>query len=175
MRGFHYGVAVAALATAGLCIADLKTDYDHNADFGRYHTYSWIQPAKANDSLWSGRITSDVDSALSAKGWQKVPSGGDASVSAFGSTRNQKTLQTYYDGMGGGWGWRGFGDGMATTTVENTPEGTLVVDIFDSNTKKLIWRGVDTKSLSGNPEKNIDKLAKAVEDMFKKFPPASKG
>jgi Domain of unknown function (DUF4136) len=78
--------------------------------------------------------------------------------------------------MGGGWFWRGFGgDGMATTTVENTPVGTLVVDIFDGSTKKLIWRGVDSKSLSGDPEKNIDKLSKAVEDMFKKFPPPSKG
>ena len=45
-------------------------------------------------------------------------------------------------GFGGGWFWRGFGDGMAVTDVENIPIGTLVVDIFDSPTKKLIWRGV---------------------------------
>lgn len=35
-------------------------------------------------------------------------------------------------GMGGGWGWRrGWGGGMgdSTTTVENTPVGTLVVDV----------------------------------------------
>ena len=95
------------------------------------------------------------------------PSGGDASVAAFGSTHHQQTLQTFYDGFGG--------VGMATTTVENTPEGTLVVDIFDSSTKKLIWRGIDTKTLSDKTEKNIENLNKAVQDMFKHFPPQSNG
>ena len=87
-------------------------------------------------------------------------------------------METYYDGLGGGWGWRGWGAGgmgMSWTTQENTPEGTLVVDIFDGRTKHLIWRGEDTASLSGKPDKNIDKLAKRVDDMFKKFPPAAKG
>jgi hypothetical protein len=67
--------------------------------------------------------------------------------------------------------WRGFGDGMATTTVENTPVGTLMVDIFDGQTKKLVWRGSSSETITDNPEKNEKKLAKAVEDMFKKFPP----
>ena len=100
-----------------------------------------------------------------------VPSGGDASVSAFGATKNKQTLDTFYDGFGGGWRWRGFGDmGMSTTTVENTPEGTLVVDIFDSQSKKLIWRGKATEALSTKPEKNAEKLDKTVADLFKKFP-----
>ena len=64
---------------------------------------------------------------------------GDIAVAAFGTTREQPTLQTFYEGLGGGWFWRGFGDtGVATTTVENTPVGTLVVDMFDGGTKKLI-------------------------------------
>lgn len=168
-------VAASLFLAAGLCIADLQTDYDHSTDFGKYHTYSWITNTKASNDLWADRITQDVDNALMGKGWQKVPSGGDAAVSAFGSTKSEQTLQTYYDGMGGGWFWRGFGGGTATTTVENTPMGTLVVDIFDGSTKKLIWRGVDSKTLSDQPEKNVEKLSKAVADMFKKFPPTSKG
>jgi hypothetical protein len=131
---------------------------------------------QTESSLWSDRIKGDIDSALSAKGWHMIPSGGDASISAFGTTKNQQTLQTFYDGFGGGWFWRGFGGmGMATTTVENTPVGTLVVDIFDTPSKKLIFRGVDTKTLSGDPEKNIEKLSKVIQDMFKKFPPPEKG
>jgi len=161
------------LLFAGLCIADLHTDYDHNVDFGRYHTYSWIT-AKTSNSVWTDHMRNDIDHALTEKGWHKVPSRGDAAVSAFGSTTNEQTLQTYYDGLGGGWFWRGFGDGTANTTAENTPMGTLVVDIFDGTSKKLIWRGVDTKSLSDDPEKNTDKLSKAVTDIFQKFPPASK-
>jgi hypothetical protein len=35
----------------------------------------------------------------------------------------------------------------------------------------LIWRGSSSETLSEKPEKNEKKLEKAVEDMFKKFPP----
>ena len=49
--------------------------------------------------------------------------------------------------------------------------GTLVVDIFDAPTKKLIWRGMATDVLSDKLEKNIKKLQKTVEEMFEHFPP----
>jgi hypothetical protein len=165
-----------SLLTVALMVlaAKVTTDYNHSADFSRYHTYSWLD-VKAGDPLWPDRITSAVDSQLAAKGWSKVPSGGDASVAAFGSTRVQPQLETFYTGFGGGWFWRGLGDGMAVTNVENITVGTLVVDLFDSPTKKLIWRGVATDVLSDKPDKNEKKLEKAVEDMFKHFPPQSKG
>lgn len=64
---------------------------------------------------------------------------------------------------------------MATTTVENTPVGTLLVDVFDGHSKKLVWRGVASEALSSKPEKNEKKLEKDVEEMFKKFPPQPRG
>jgi hypothetical protein len=75
-----------------------------------YKTYSWLI-VQAGDSLWNDRLKQDVDAQLAAKGWTKTESGGDAMVSAFRSTENEQTLQTFYDGFGGGWRWRGFGGG----------------------------------------------------------------
>jgi hypothetical protein len=152
-------------------LAAVKTDYNHSTDFAKYKTYSWLR-VDAGNSLWQDRIQKDVDTELAAKGWQRVPSGGNASVAAVGSTKNEQQIQTFYDGFGGGWIWQGFGDGVATTQVQNIPVGDLMVDIFDSGTKKLIWRGTAEKTLSGDPEKN---LQEAVADMFKHFPPPAKG
>jgi hypothetical protein len=161
------------LTSACLLYASVKTDFDHKADFSRFHTYSWIG-VKAGNSLWQGRITQAVDAALGAKGWNKVESGGDASVSAVGRTREQDSLQTFYDGFPG-WGWRarwwGMGGGMATTEVVQERIGTLTVDVFDGSSKELIFRGQATDTLSRNPEKNDKKLEHAVDDMFKRFPP----
>jgi hypothetical protein len=48
----------------------------------------------------------------------------------------------------------------------------LVVDIFDSQTQKLIWLGKQSDALSSNPEKNEKKLAKDLAGMFRQFPPS---
>ena|SRR6202163_2590494 len=153
----------------------VKTDYDRQADFGRYKTYSWEQ-IKTQDPLLVDRIKSAVNAALSAKGWNQVDSGGDISIVAMEITKNQQTLNTYYDGMGGGWGWRRFGGGgfgEATTTTETYKVGTLVVDLFDAKTKELVWRGNASDTLSNNSNKNIQNLDKDVQKMFKQFPPGS--
>jgi hypothetical protein len=154
-----------------LFAADVSTDYDHHADFGRYHTYSWMD-VRAGNSIWQDRIRSAVDSQLAAKGWNKVDSGGDAAVSAFGRLTEQDTLETYYNGFPG-WGWRGWG----TTTTEVIPQkvGNLTVDIFDANSKHLIWRGQASDAVSGKPEKNDKRMDESVDKMFKHFPPPPKG
>jgi hypothetical protein len=153
----------------------VKTDYDHGANFAQYKTYSWEQ-VKTKDPLDVDRIKSAVNAALTAKGWTQVDSGGDVSIVAVEITRNQQTLNTFYDGFGGGWGWRRFGGGgfgEATTTTETYKVGTVVVDLFDTKTKQLIWRGSESDNLSNNSEKNIKNLDKGVDKMFKKFPPGS--
>ena len=162
----------AVIAAACVAFAAVRTDYDHKADFGRYRTYSWIG-VRAGNGLWQDRIMGAVDSELAAKGWTKVASGGDAAVSAFGKVGEQDTLQTFYDGFPG-WGWMGWG-GTSTTTVIPQRVGDLTVDIFDGNTKHLIWRGTSEQLLSEKPEKNEKKLEHAVSEMFDHFPQKSKG
>jgi hypothetical protein len=158
-----------------LSAQQVKTDFDRNANFGQYKTYSWEQ-VKTKDALDVGRIKAAVNAALAAKGWTQVDSGGDVSIIAMEMTHDQQTLNTFYDGFGGGWGWRRFGGGglgEATTTTETYKVGTVVVDLFDTKTKQLIWRGSSTDTLSNNSDKNIKNLDKGVEKMFKNFPPGS--
>jgi len=164
-------LAISLVSGADYLSAQVRIDYDHGANFASFKTYSWIK-VQSGDSLWDDRIRQDVDGQLAAKGWTKVDSGGAAAVSAFRSTQDQQTLETFYDGFGGGWRWRGFGgDGLSTTTTEITKVGNIVVDIFDGSTQKLLWRAKDSQDLSSNAEKNIQKLQKDINDMFKHFPP----
>jgi len=183
MSRTKWGITSLMVGGATLLLASVTTDYDHEADFGKYRTYSWIN-VKATDDLWKSRIEEAVDSELKGKGWSKVQSGGDASVAAYGATKEQHQAQTFYDGLGGGgWGYRGFGGrgfggiggGVSTTTEQNIPIGTLAVNVFDSQSKKMIWHGNSSETLSTKPDKNEKKLEKDVAEMFKKFPPNEKG
>jgi hypothetical protein len=169
-----YSLLLPALLLCGSLLvfgAQISADYDHSANFSQYKTYSWLK-VKAGDSFLENRIEQDVDKELAAKGWIKVDSNGDASISAFQSTQDQQTLETFYNSLGGGWRWRGFADSRSTTTTDETKIGTVIVDIFDSHTQKIIWRGKDSDALSGDPAKNEKKLAKDLTGMLKHFPPS---
>ncbi|HEY1937265.1 MAG TPA: DUF4136 domain-containing protein [Candidatus Angelobacter sp.] len=159
---------VSMLATVAAA-QQVTIDYDHHANFERYHTYYWAK-VQTEDPLWQSRITDAVDKELQAKGWQKQQSGGDVALTAVGATKNQRAYRTFYDGFGG-WRWGGFGPETATTSVENTRVGTLIVDMYDAQNKQLIWRAEAQDTLSGKPEKNENKLEKTTEKMFKHFPP----
>jgi hypothetical protein len=170
-------MGIALLFATASFAQQVKTDFDRSADFGQYKTYSW-EKVHTQNPLWVDRIKAAVNSALAAKGWTEVGSGGNVAIMAMEMTKEHQTLNTYYDNFGGGWGWRGrfgggFGDGFgdSTTTESTFRVGTLVVDLFDSNTKKLIWRGSASDTLSDKSDKNIKNLDKGVEKMFDHFPP----
>ena len=159
-------------ATAGFA-QHVQTDFDHQANFGQYKTYSW-QEIKPGDSLWDSRIKNAVNAQLEDKGLAQVTADGDLAIVAIKTSQTQRTLQTFYDGLGGGWGWRGFGGfGESTTTERDYQEGTLVIDLYDGKTKQLIWRGSTESVLSDKAEKNEKNLDKGVAKMFKNFPPES--
>jgi len=61
---------------------------------------------------------------------------------------------------------------MATVVLRVS---SLVVEMFDTRTAKLIWRGSSSDTLSDKPDKNIKNLDKGVQKMFKNFPPEAKG
>src|ERR1700680_2642065 len=165
-------VGVVLLFASASFAQQVKTDYDRSADFSHYKTYSW-EKVQTQDPLWVDRIKQAVNGALTAKGLTPVDSGGDVSIVAIEMTKNQQNLNTFYDGFGGGWRWGG-GFGDATTTVNNYKVGTLVVDLFDTKTKTVIWRGSSSDTLSDKSDKNIKSLDKGVQKMFDHFPPEAK-
>jgi len=177
-----FGSSVVALGD------NVRTDYNHQANFSQYHTYCWGK-VKTTDPFYADRIKQAVNQQLQSKGWQLVPSGGSVTIFASDNLHNQKETQTMYDnlggdwgpGWGGGWGWGGWGwgggwgglggGGEATTSTTTQQVGNLVIDLFESNTKNLLWRGLATEDLSTNAAKNTKSLDGDIAKMFHSFPP----
>jgi hypothetical protein len=147
----------------------VRFDYDHSANFSKYKTFTWIkQPVTKQDPLMEQRIINAVNMQLMAKGLKLVQNNADLGVAVNVATQEKQTLNTFYDGFGG-WAW-GF-DGPVTTTVVTYTEGTIVADLFDTQTKKIVWRGIATKEVSSKPSKVTEEIEKSIEKMFKHFPP----
>ena len=177
------GLGVAMMPAGVVSAQSVKTDYDHKADFSKYHTYSFYK-VETHNPLNVQRVKDAVNKELSAKNMQEVPTGGDVAITAIGSTKDEQEYNTFYSGLGGGgygwggwgggWGgsrWGGGGGGLSTTTQQQIPVGTLVLDMYDQGTHQLVWRGTAQSQLSDKPDKNTKKLNKAVDKMFDKFPP----
>lgn len=112
------------------------------------------------------RIIAAIDSQLSAKGLQKVETGGDLLVTYSAGIRRETSA------VATGGGWRMGGMARIDPVVEN--KGTLVVDLSGGQNKNLIWRGVAADTLSDNPDKNAKRIEKAMDKMFKNYPPKKK-
>jgi hypothetical protein len=117
-----------------------------------------------------------VNNSLQAKGCQPVPSDGESTIFAHDRIHNELELETTYAGMGGrggGWSWGRWGGmggmggmGDSTTDTVDVRVGKLVVDIFDSESKALLWRGSAGEDLSNNSGKNSKKLAGDIAKLF---------
>ena len=165
-------LAGVALAVAGGAWAqDVKVDYDKAANFGAIRTFSIKLGTSWGNQIGEKRVMDEFTQALTEKGWKLAPEGeADAQVMVHGASQVKHSLNTFYSG-GGGYRWGGMG--TATTTDSEYTVGTLVVDIFDAKSKGLLWRGIAQDELSDKTDKNIKKLGKASDKMFKDFPPGS--
>lgn len=154
----------------------VNVDFDKEANFASFKTYTWAEGTLAKNPLMDQRIRDGIDKQLAAKGLQKVEGSANPDLvvlyhAAVGSETQLTTMNT----GGYRWGYRwGGGTGMSTTTVDKIPIGQLTVDIGDAKTKKLLWMGNASDTLSDKPEKNEKKINNALEKMFKKFPPPVK-
>lgn len=164
----------AVILTALVVAAqDVKTDYDRNYDFSQLKTFAVKVGTPWGNPLSEQRAQDAVRQQLTAKGWRETDeASADAIAVIHGASKTKQSLDTFYSG--GGWGGGPWGPGMSTTTVNEVNVGTMVVDIFDAKTKKLVFRGIGQDELSDNPEKNQKKIEKGAEKMFKNFPPKAK-
>ena len=174
------------LVLGGCNSVKVTSDYDKSVDFSKYKTFEYYGWAKNSDQILNRfdkeRLEAAFGKEFAKRGLKYVEEGGDLVVSLFivVDKKTDYTAYTDYYNMGGwgygpGWGWySGWGGpGMTTATTRYSQndylEGTLVVNVFDKATKKLIWQSVGSKVIDENPSdpvKNAEKVAAAIMKPF---------
>ena len=162
-------IAVAlALSGCGSSMT-VNTDFDRTANFSALKTYSWREGTNLPNPLMHERVLAAVDAQLAAKGLQKVDSGGDVSVTYHAAANETMEMQTF--STGGYYGCWGGCMGTTSTTVTPVTTGTLIVDIVDTKSNKMMWRGTGSDTVTGDPKDSEYKINEVIKRMFGNFPP----
>jgi len=196
-RSIYLGLIV--LFVCGLSACDNYNYYiaAHNkTNMSGYHTFAWMPGTSTNaNQQVDAAIKSSATTALQSKGMALQQQRPDLLVS-YTVTVGRGTRTNYYTpgwygspywgwggGFGWGWGWRGwyggpyyaFGGpfpyygGLTYAEQEEYKEGTVIIDLIDRRTHKLVWRGFGVGEVHHNPQKNIDDLPKVVDGILKQL------
>jgi len=163
---------------------DVRYNFDKDTNFSKFKTYKWVilKDAPTANDLVTKQLKDTVDAELATKGLTKVD---DDTANLFigyqAGVGQEKQFTSFSSdwGYGGGWyrgGWYGPGGGMTTGSTSTIYVGQLVLDMYDSANRDLVWRGVASKTLDSKakPDKQEKNLAKAVKKLLKNYPPAVK-
>jgi hypothetical protein len=169
--------AVCLALVATVAWAKVVFDFDPSVDFSAYSTYGWMQRDDSVESkipehlnIRLQRVTEEV---LAEKGLVPAPAPPqtDLLLTYYYSDKDdlQVTHIPYSSYAPWGYGyWPGFNYGY--TEVRSYTKGTLVLDIVDARTRKLVWMGVLTKEVqSANPPGK--RIQKSITKLLKNFPP----
>ena len=150
---------------------DVHYNYELGANFAKYRTYQWadLPDGAFADQLIDQAIKRAVDEQLELKGLARVEKDGDLQIGYQAVTIQEKTI-AFMGTESPRWGWR---DGFVQGETTSMSVGMVWVDLYDPAKKQLVWRGDACKAidLRKNPEKNYKNLQKAMENVFRNYPP----
>jgi hypothetical protein len=167
-----FGMVMAATAAPAQTVT---IDYDHTVNFLKFKTYTWAK-LHATDPSVEDRITIAVNRDMGGR-YMTESDHGDVLIAAVDATHDAQEFGTFYDSLGSDYSWQrpwgsGFMDSEAALT--DIPVNTLVIDMYDGKTHKLLWRGTVTEPLQGSTDKKDNEIDKAVTELIGKYPPKYK-
>ena len=181
---------LAASAIACAPTAKVGFDYDPSANFNTYHTYEWMEGEqektgnrRADSTVVDIRIRIAVGGQLHLHGYTVAPNGqADFYVAYHIGVKNMAldaSTQYLSEGMAGhprSYSVDTRTAGKPPATVNDTPSytaGTLLVDIIDAASKKLVWRATAAGEIEPalTSEERDTRIRGIVHEMFSHFPP----
>ena len=195
-------IAVLAGLVSACAGIPVSSDYAADYDFTEVTTFAWLPMAVTaekgagtdlDNDLVRQRVTEAVDVELAGKGLSRVLDGVQASVlvtyhlgkeekinfNSFGSWYTHFAYYPcYYCDYRPGYGQGYFGHGHFyddDVWVRSYEESSLMIDIIDAKSKKLVWRGTSKRVMPSldTPQERRSYIHETVAAVLAKFPPGA--
>jgi hypothetical protein len=190
----YLGLAVVLLSGFSACSSyNYYQAAINKTNMSGYHTFAWMPASKTGNKMGGDmadvKVKDAATMALVAKGLQVNQAHPDLVVTythivGVGSYTSYYSPSPYYGGFYGGWGGYGYGwgygyrpyyafggpfaysGGLTYAEKGHYKEGTLIIDLIDTRTRRIVWRGFGVGEVHHNPQKDVDELPKVVDGIF---------
>ena len=181
VTGFFW-VALAMFNLQACSGIQISQDYAQGYDFSGLKSFTW-KPNDDNEyglkdnDLMDGRIRAAIVDTLSGKQYAPIDSGAPDFYISYHIVFEQKiSNNTVSGGFSIGTSTRGSSGGIRIgtgTQIRAYDQRTILIDVTDPTSDKLIWRGISTQpdSEHTDPEESTQSINEAVEKILLQFPP----
>jgi len=165
----------------------VNTEFDPGAGFAEAKTFAILPLPKdipgADPGLAmrvSGTVESTIRSAMTAKGYTEVDKAdADIAVILHGKLVPKTDVTDwgftpYYGAYGWNSGYRSYCGGMyggSNVTVDQYNEGTMIAEVYDVDSKSMIWVGWITGRANQKREGEQERIAMNVDRILALYPP----
>lgn len=168
--------AIAAFVFTGCATMSVSSYVERGADFSAYRTWDW-GPADAlptgdprldNNPFFQDHLQGEIERHLAGKGYVRVASGTPDLLIHYHANIAQRIDVNRVD--------REYGYCYADDcqySVSEYDAGTLVIDIVDTRTNQVVWRGWAQDTMEGvidNQDRMQKQIAEAVMRMMERLP-----
>jgi hypothetical protein len=169
-----FGLAASACATM-----DVSSHVARGLNISQYHTWQWAPPdalpesdARMDNPFFQDHFQGAVEREMHARGFNQQISEGDVPdlLVHYHANISPRFTVNHGDQSAGA-----CYDEDCSVKVFDHEMGTIIIDVVDGHTNRLIWRGWAQNPVEGvldNPARFQANIQKAVTRMFAKFPRA---
>lgn len=168
----------------------VTSDYDKGVDFKKYKTFSFYHLKTTGEvsQVNADRLVKAIVLEMKGKGFVESADNPDLLINAVTvlTEKEAVSVSSEYYGYGGyyrpyAYGY-GYGYGAVGYPVENEAavkeysykDGTIMIDILDAKSEKLIWEGTGTAEINTKPSDPAKVISYAVAKIMESFPPELK-
>jgi hypothetical protein len=160
---------------------NVSSHVQRGIDFAQYRTYDWGptdalptgDPRLDQDPYFQDRVQGAFEKQMAARRFERASSDRPDLLIHYHASITQRIDVNRLD--------QTYGycyDGDCRARVIEYEAGTLVLDIVDARTNRVIWRGWaqhNVEGVLGDRDKMARKIDEAVRRMLERLPPASAG
>ena len=159
-------VACAVLLTASTSVLANKiaAEQDPSADFSAYRTVAWGEGTPASIARGEAWLVEAIETELRERGLVFVEQDPDLYVVSH-ALADEHSLEELADETR----WE-FWTGVRSVRAVDLGVGTLVVDLVDVESERVVWRGLASGAVSAYVDKNRKRVERMIRKLFRRCP-----